>query len=331
MVAPTNRIIFEPKLPTTQTMKIKTYKPILWILTCITLLGCSSESITSSLPTDNEQEVGMNTIKEATISLSVSPNAFTMDIESIDAKTRASQPLSDYFQQLDIAFFSTTNPEMVYRSSQNTSTDGQTFGNISMKLPIGSYKLVAIASKGTQPVQINSITEAIFPDNKPSDNASYCDDITLKQGNNTQTIELKRVVSVFRLLPTDKRPSNFKFIEATITGNCSNVLDPSTGLANTSAAQGVKRTIDISSYEPTPSSALAFYCFLGSKSEKVDVAISLKDGPEGNELKALSFKDVPLQPNYRTTYKGTLFSVNQDINLTLSDASWGNTTVEYDK
>lgn len=312
-------------------MKKNICKPILWLLTCIALTGCSSETITSSMSTGAEQETGANADKEASISLSVSTDGFTIDVEPMGAKSRASKPLSDYFQQLDIAFFSTTNPEKVYRSSQNTTSDGQSFGNITMKLPVGSYKLVAIASRGTQPVQINSTTEAIFPDNKPSDNASYCDDIIIKQGNNTQTIELKRMVSVFRLVPTDERPDNFKSIEATITGNCSNVLNPTTGCANTTAGQGIKRTIDISNYDPTSNTVLAFYCFLCNKSEKVDVAISLKDGPDGNELKALSFKDVPLQQNCRTNYKGTLFSVGQDINLTLSDEPWGDTTIEYDK
>lgn len=312
-------------------MKTKIYKPILWILTCIALMGCNSESITSSIATDNEPENGMNTAKEATISLSVSPNDFTTDIEPIEAKARASKPLSDYFQQLDIVFFSATHPEDAYRISQNTTTDGPSFGNISMKLPIGNYKLVAIASRGTQPVQINSTTEAIFPDNKPSDNASYYGDITIKQGNNNQNITLKRIVSVFRLLPTDKRPDNIKSIEIKITGNCSNVLNPSTGLANTTAGQGIKRTIDISNYAPAQTAAIASYCFLGSQSANVDVAVSLKDGPNGNELKALSFKDVPLEQNCRTNYKGTLFSVAQDIGLTLSDEPWGDTTIEYDK
>lgn len=296
------------------------------ILLCIMLFaGCSSESMTSSMPSSDEQN--QSTDSEGTLNLSV--GSFTQEITPMSAKSRAEGKLGDTFSQLDVALIPTDGKGSVHKLSQSRSENLEQFGKVSMRIPVGSYKLIAVAStlRGKS-VDIVSATEIDFPDNKAVNNAFLCKDIVIKAGNNEISEELTRTVSLLQIASTDDRLADAKFVDVILKGNCSNKLNPTTGLPVEGSTEDIVRSIDISNEPTQMTRPLSIYCFLGSTNEElVEAKISIKNGnKEDSEiLKTLTFdgdRSVKLKAGCKTILTGGLFSLSSTLDFKYSQ-DWG--------
>ena len=292
------------------------------VLGIMLFAGCSSESMTSNMPSSDEQNQSENS--EGILNLSV--EAFTQEITPMSAKSRANGDLGDTFSQLDIALIPADGKGSVRKLSQSKSENLEQFGKVSMRVPVGSYKLVALAStlKGKS-VDIVSATEIDFPDNKATNSAFLCKDIVIKAGNNEISEELTRTVSLLQIISTDERLADAKSVDVVLKGNCSNKLNPTTGLPVEGSTEDIVRSINISNEPTKMNKPLSIYCFLGSTNEElVEAKISIKNG-SGEILKTLSFdgdRSVKLKAGCKTVLTGGLFSLSSTMDFKYSQ-DWG--------
>ncbi|WP_217759263.1 hypothetical protein, partial [Segatella copri] len=242
-------------------------------------------------------------------------------LENSQAKTRADESSTSTalknspFTYLDISLIPTngTGKTIVFRQVKAEMTDN--FGHVSMRVPVGEYDMVAVASKNAD-VKINSVTEVVFP-NKVTDMAAVCQKIMVKDGNNAFNCDMKRSVAKFTIENTGATTDVVKKMKFRISGNCSNKWNPTTGLA-----------ADVSVVTPTIEmnntiSRLHTYVFLSSaEEENIKVDVEMLDS-EGTLLKSLSFENVHLKTNYVTKYTtGDLFGVSSSADFTFSNAEF---------
>lgn len=132
------------------------------------------------------------------------------------------------FTRLDIAIIpvnSRQNTQYIHQADATLDS----FGSATLRLPIGKYKMVAIASK-VKGVNIVSAEKVTFPENeKLGDMAYVCKDIEVKSGSNTFNCQLERAISLLKFQSTDNLPNGFSKIEASLVGNVSRVFNPTTG------------------------------------------------------------------------------------------------------
>lgn len=242
-------------------------------------------------------------------------------LENSQAKTRADESSTSTalknspFTYLDISLIPTngTGKTIVFRQVKAEMADN--FGHVSMRVPVGEYDMVAVASKNAD-VKINSVTEVVFP-NKVTDMAAVCQKIIVKEGSNTFNCDMKRSVAKFTIENTGATTDVVKKMKFRFSGNCSNKWNPTTGLA-----------ADVSVVTPTIEmnntiSRLHTYVFLSSaEEENIKVDVEMLDS-EGSLLKSLSFENVHLKTNYVTKYTtGDLFGVSSSADFTFSNAEF---------
>ena len=242
-------------------------------------------------------------------------------LENSQAKTRADESSTSTalknspFTYLDISLIPTNGmgKTIVFRQVKAEMADN--FGHVSMRVPVGEYDMVAVASKNAD-VKINSVTEVVFP-NKVTDMAAVCQKIIVKEGSNTFNCDMKRSVAKFTIENTGATTDVVKKMKFRFSGNCSNKWNPMTGLA-----------ADVSVVTPTIEmnntiSRLHTYVFLSSaEEENIKVDVEMLDS-EGSLMKSLSFENVHLKTNYVTKYTtGDLFGVSSSADFTISDAEF---------
>lgn len=243
-------------------------------------------------------------------------------LENSQAKTRADESSTSTalkkspFTYLDISLIPTngTGKTIVFRQVKAEMADNN-FGHVSMRVPVGEYNMVAVASKNAD-VKINSVTEVVFP-NKVTDMAAVCQKIMVKEGSNTFNCDMKRSVAKFTIENTGSTTDVVKNMKFRISGNCSNKWNPTTGLA--ADVSVVTPTIEMSNTY----SRFNAYVFLSSaEEENIKVDVKMLDS-EGTLLKSLSFENVHLKTNYVTKYTtGDLFGVSSSADFTFSDAEF---------
>lgn len=243
-------------------------------------------------------------------------------LENSQAKTRADESSTSTalknspFTYLDISLIpiNGTGKTIVFRQVKAEMADNN-FGHVSMRVPVGEYNMVAVASKNAD-VKINSVTEVVFP-NKVTDMAAVCQKIMVKEGSNTFNCDMKRSVAKFTIENTGSTTDVVKNMKFRISGNCSNKWNPTTGLA--ADVSVVTPTIEMSNTY----SRFNAYVFLSSaEEENIKVDVKMLDS-EGTLLKSLSFENVHLKTNYVTKYTtGNLFGVSSSADFTFSDAEF---------
>lgn len=190
------------------------------------------------------------------------------------ADTDVKKNLSECKQitELEVALFP-EDKDAMYLVTQ-FSTD-KNFGKVKLYVPRGNYKMVAIAAATDKPsednkVSIKSKTEVVFPNNKVTDMFYTYQDIAVKDGEERQNYDciLKRGVTVLQLNCREEPcPDYMKSFKYTITGNCGNVFNPSTGHCLKQAT--LTKTYDISDDRFTAKRfSFSIYFFLGAEDRK---------------------------------------------------------------
>lgn len=111
------------------------------------------------------------------------------------------------FTRLDIAIIPVNSSQKnLYIHQADATQDG--FGSATLRLPIGKYKMVAIASKVKGEVNIVSAEKVTFPENEKLDDMAYvCKDIEVKSGSNTFNCKLERAISLLKFQSSDNLPN----------------------------------------------------------------------------------------------------------------------------
>ena len=224
------------------------------------------------------------------------------------------------FTRLDIAIIpvnSIQNTQYIHQA--DATQDG--FGSATLRLPIGKYKMVAIASKVEGEVNIVSAEKVTFPEDKKLDDMAYvCKDIEVKSGSNTFNCKLERAISLLKFKSTDNLPVGFSKIEASLVGNVSRVFNPTTGYGVVDAGGNTHNRIWSLADAKSGTVGLYIYVFLASEKETIQADLKIYN-TDNKVAKALHFDQVILQQNHVTTYTGPLFTSGSAFEFTFENTN----------
>ncbi len=209
-----------------------------------------------------------------------------------------STDISKFCTCISLAIFKSGNKIKVIHQK----SDKGHFGEIQLSLPAGNYQVVAIANGGNSSASIKSPTEISFAKSKLTDTFYYYAEITI--GNNqTYNLEMKRVVAMFRLITTDKIPTDVKKLCFFYTGG-SSTFNAVTGYGSKKSRQKEER--DITDKDRNGNAVFEVYTFPHKQEDNLKIKISaLNDA--GNPIVEREFSDVPIRVNEITQYKGDFF------------------------
>ena len=306
----------------------KYFTKSLWlIIAALLVVSCSKEDgVMDSSSRSDKLEVSFNFFEKSVSE--IESRAGTADVAQAAspwitrADTDGKKNLSDCKQitELEVALFPEDRDTM-YLVTQ-FSTD-KNFGQVKLYVPRGNYKMVAIAAADNpskdNKVSIKSQTKVVFPNNEVTDMFYTYQDIVVKDREERQNYDciLKRGVTVLQLNSQQEiRPDYIKSFKYTITGNCGNVFNPSTGhcLEKTT----LTKTYDISG-DRFKGKRLLFtiYFFLG-EDDVTDITLATQStDTEDKVAKDLSFKNVHMVKGKMTIYKGPFLSTHSAVSFTI--------------
>lgn len=252
-------------------------------------------------------ETAEPSVETQRVTLSFSP--FTMTPMGAKARvaTRATVPVSDVVNRLDVWLMeedsttALTKRETVAESHQTATDDG--FGSLSLTLDKSkTYTLYAIGHKESAPT-ILSTGVVSFPDTKKLQTLYYSTTFTPAT---TTTLDCKmlRAVGMFRIVLEDEIPSEVKKISITADGTPTQWSFPQhAGITPTDTY-----SVSWTSYAHGDDGTTTFSIYvLGSDTEKRYAVTVSAYGADGSVLKSCTFTDVPIRNNYRTIYTGRFF------------------------
>ena len=307
----------------------KYFTKSLWlIIAALLVVSCSKEDgVMDSSSRSDKLEVSFNFF-EKSIS-EIESRAGTADVAQAAfpwitrADTDGKKNLSECKQitELEVALFP-EDKDTMYLVTQ-FSTD-KNFGQVKLYVPRGKYKMVAIAAATDNPpkdnkVSIKSQTKVVFPNNEVTDMFYTYQDIVVKDREERQNYDciLKRGVTVLQLdSRSEVRPDYIKSFKCTITGNCGNVFNPSTGYCLEKTT--LTKTYDISGDRFKAKRFLfTIYFFLGAD-DVTDITLATQStDTEDKVAKDLSFKNVHMVKGKMTIYKGPFLSTHSAVSFTI--------------
>ena len=250
-------------------------------------------------------------------------NFFEANIQEI-SKSRADdtepKAIKEVFTRLDVALFPAENQNSTEAYHYHQTSSEENFGKLSIRVPYGKYKLVAIASKANEEVTLTSQTRATFPSQTVTDMAYVCQDVTADNKNDNATCLLKRSLTKFSLQSSDKSFTDLASIKIKVTGKCNYAFNPLTGFGIDDGEKTLQKEWTFTN-QKSQKLGMPIYLFIPTDEATVSIDVDVKD-KAGTTMKSLHFDNVILQQNHVTTYTGPLFS-NSDI----FDFSFANTAL----
>lgn len=307
----------------------KYFTKSLWlIIAALLVVSCSKEDgVMDSSSRSDKLEVSFNFFEKSVSE--IESRAGTADVAQAAspwitrADTDGKKNLSECKQitELEVALFP-EGKDTMYLVTQ-FSTD-KNFGQVKLYVPRGNYKMVAIAAATDNPskdnkVSIKSKTEVVFPKNEATDMFYTYQDIAVKDREERQNYDciLKRGVTVLQLdSRSEVRPDYINSFKCTITGNCGNVFNPSTGYCLEKTT--LTKTYDISGDRFKAKRFLfTIYFFLGAD-DVTDITLATQStDTEDKVAKDLSFKNVHMVKGKMTIYKGPFLSTHSAVSFTI--------------
>ena len=307
----------------------KYFTKSLWlIIAALLVVSCSKEDgVMDSSSRSDKLEVSFNFFEKSVSE--IESRAGTADVAQAAspwitrADTDGKKNLSECKQitELEVALFP-EGKDTMYLVTQ-FSTD-KNFGQVKLYVPRGKYKMVAIAAATDNPskdnkVSIKSQTKVVFPNNEVTDMFYTYQDIAVKDREERQNYDciLKRGVSVLQLNSQQEiRPDYIKSFQCTVTGNCGNVFNPTTG--HCLQPETLTKTYDISGDRFKAKRFLfTIYFFLGGD-DVTDITLNTQTtDTEDKVVKKLSFENVHMVKGKMTIYKGPFLSTHSAVSFTI--------------
>lgn len=257
----------------------------------------------------NERE-HTTTNDETLVPVCVHVDDFSVSQENLPL-TRANTAVTAYagIKGMTLAFYQ-SDGTLQYSASQQKTTmpEGETFGEFSLSLPMGSYTMVVLAYGSAYPMTLNSMTEAVFDAQEARVRETFIAKQTVDVTTNTAkdlTATLSRVISKLQLVSSDGRIADVKNVRMTFSAGGQGV-NPLTGLASTDA--GFSNTVSVSADPGTTSTSIS-YLFLATDEQTMDVTIETLDA-DGNPLFSKTVTDVPFKRNRVTQLTGKMYTTD---------------------
>ena len=301
-------------------------KMMKWLFAAVMFTGmcaCSGEDAlqqTSQVETSSVSFSFFDSTVEEFGKANLSQGAMEANGESITrAGDNTATTWKKRFTRLDIAIIPVNSRQNIQYVHQADATQSD-FGSATLRLPIGKYKMVAIASAMKGEVNIVSAEEVTFPENESLDDMAYvCKDIEVKSGSNTFNCQLERAISLLKFHSSDELPSGISKIEASLAGNISRVFNPTTGYGVKGAGDNTQnRSWSLANMKPGKTMTISMYVFLSSEKETIQADLNIYN-TDNEVIKALHFDQVTLQQNHVTTYTGPLFTSGSAFEFTFEN------------
>lgn len=301
-------------------------KMMKWLFAAVMFTGmcaCSGEDAlqqTSQVETSSVSFSFFDSTVEEFGKANLSQGAMEANGESITrAGDNTATTWKKRFTRLDIAIIPVNSRQNIQYVHQSDATQSD-FGSATLRLPIGKYKMVAIASAMKGEVNIVSAEEVTFPENESLDDMAYvCKDIEVKSGSNTFNCQLERAISLLKFHSSDELPAGISKVEASLSGNISRVFNPTTGYGVKGAGDNTQnRSWSLANLKPGKAMTISMYVFLSSEKETIQADLNIYN-TDNEVIKALHFDQVTLQQNHVTTYTGPLFTSGSAFEFTFEN------------
>ena len=301
-------------------------KMMKWLFAAVMFTGmcaCSGEDAlqqTSQVETSSVSFSFFDSTVEEFGKANLSQGAMEANGESITrAGDNTATAWKKRFTRLDIAIIPVNSRQNIQYVHQADATQSD-FGSATLRLPIGKYKMVAIASAMKGEVNIVSAEEVTFPENESLDDMAYvCKDIEVKSGSNTFNCQLERAISLLKFHSSDELPAGISKVEASLSGNISRVFNPTTGYGVKGAGDNTQnRSWSLANMKPGKAMTISMYVFLSSEKETIQADLNIYN-TDNEVIKALHFDQVTLQQNHVTTYTGPLFTSGSAFEFTFEN------------
>ena len=245
--------------------------------------------------------------------VTVSVSGFSVeqgDFPGTGGMTRATA-VGDYtgVKFLTLAFYASNGTE-VYKHTQEKGNleQGETFGEFSTPLPIGSYTMVVLGYVlyDDDALTLTSPTQAEWTVNAPRETFAATQEVNV---TNTTALNLSatldRIVAQLRVISTDKRTANVEKVRMTFAAG-GKQFSPTTGLAtvNTGSVSTVSTGVEVGER-----SGSIGYVFLATDEQTMDVTIETLDA-QGNTIFSKTVENVPFQRNRKTKLTGAIYSAS---------------------
>lgn len=301
-------------------------KMMKWLFAAVMFTGmcaCSGEDAlqqTSQVETSSVSFSFFDSTVEEFGKANLSQGAMEANGESITrAGDNTATTWKKRFTRLDIAIIPVNSRQNIQYVHQSDATQSD-FGSATLRLPIGKYKMVAIASAMKGEVNIVSAEKVTFPEDEVLDDMAYvCKDIEVKSGSNIFNCQLERAISLLKFHSSDELPSGISKIEASLAGNISRVFNPTTGYGVKGAGDNTQnRSWSLANLKPGKAITISMYVFLSSEKETIQADLNIYN-TDNEVIKALHFNQVTLQQNHVTTYTGPLFTSGSAFEFTFEN------------
>ena len=210
---------------------------------------------------------------------------------------------------LTLAFYASNGTE-VYKHTQEKGNleQGETFGEFSTTLPIGSYTMVVLGYVlyDDDALTLTSPTQAEWTVNAPRETFSATQEVNVTNTTALNlTATLDRIVSQLKVISTDNRTANVEKIRMTFAAG-GKQFSPTTGLAtvNTGSVSTVSAGVAVGEL-----SGSIGYVFLATDEQTMDVTIETLDA-QGNTIFSKTVENVPFQRNRKTKLTGAIYSAS---------------------
>ena len=245
--------------------------------------------------------------------VTVSVSGFSVeqgDFPGTGGMTRATA-VGDYtgVKFLTLAFYASNGTE-VYKHTQEKGNleQGETFGEFSTPLPIGSYTMVVLGYVlyDDDALTLTSPTQAEWTVNAPRETFAATQEVNV---TNTTALNLSatldRIVAQLKVISTDKRTANVEKVRMTFAAG-GKQFSPTTGLAtvNTGSVSTVSAGVAVGER-----SGSIGYVFLATDEQTMDVTIETLDA-QGNTIFSKTVENVPFQRNRQTKLTGAIYSAS---------------------
>ena len=208
--------------------------------------------------------------------------------------------------------------------SRSQSQGDTNFGEVSLTLATGTYKLLVLAHRSTGGNPTLSDPENIQFTNALgfSDTFYYYDDIVVTKDPKTHEITLNRASTKLTFIIDDDIPSNVKYIELYYTGG-SGVLNAVTGYGGNVNSQQTKVVSVEGSASPV---RLPVYTFLQQDTGKMQLkvtAYSEYTSTTKTVVKERTFSDIPVEHHKETILEGDFFDHSSTNGFSfLAETDW---------
>ena len=275
---------------------------------------------------NNESDTNTKSVQLAPVHVQI--NDFDVSVESM-APTRAARPVADYdnVKAVTLAFYAGDTEVCKTTQYRESLGEGETFGQVDLSLPLGSYTMVALAY-GFQDGDVLTLTSPTL--------AAYTGDHTRETFAATQAVNivnttpvninatLNRIMAKVDVNSTDLRPAEAHSVRVTFSAG-SKSFNPTTGLAVGNAGFSNKLDIKKAVGEKTSTGS---YVFLAADEQAVDVTIEVLNSG-GTAIFTKQVTNVPLKRNRLTTLTGAMYT-NKGNAAFLVNADWEpNDTINF--